>query len=92
MTQTAFNTHQNLDDLSDTEMLEIAYQLNQVEPGAGGVMPESAMQWADSLLGPLGGFGVFMIVTVASVALILAAPTLIKECRAFLNKPKTIRN
>ncbi len=92
MTNIVFNTTKELGDITESEMLEIAYNLNSIEPSAGGVMPESAAEWANGFMGSLGGFSVFMVLTVASVALILAAPTLIKEFRNFWNKPKTIRN
>lgn len=91
MTKSDIQIPQDFRQLSDQEMLEIAFKLNDLEPGAGGVMPESFAQWAVGNVQILSGFEAFMVLTFITLFIAFGLPSFIQYMRSLFS-PKRTRN
>jgi hypothetical protein len=80
----------NLNTMSDADMLEVAYKLNDIEPSALSGAPEEIMFQSAGVLSSMEGNGVMLLVG-ASLVLLFAAPILYKQLKMAV-APKTRRS
>jgi len=88
MTNNTFNLDQNINQMSESDMMAIAYELNALEPGAGHSAATSAHTSAiDTAISavqtdPALALSLFSITAAIACAMVLLAPSLIKAMEA----------
>ncbi len=83
MTTNTFTQSTSLTEISDAEMLSIAYDLNSIEPGAGLPMAADASFWAGFALDGALVLNVFGIVLFFAWVAVVFAPTISQYLRMF---------
>ena len=83
MTTKTLDLSTDLNEMSEADMLSIAYDLNSIEPGAGVPMVTDASFWSDFAIAPETLLNVMGVVLFIVWALVVFSPSVSQYFRMF---------
>ena len=87
MTKNDINIPQDLSQLSEGNMLEIAFKLIELVPGAGGILPQTSAEWAIGNAQIFSGFEAFIALTFITMVVAFGLPSFVQYIRnSFISK------